>query len=168
MKQKGFTIIELIVVIAIIAVLTSIVAASVGKYTANAKKALVQSSVRSLRVASLAYNDSIPSSWTPYYAFCLSNGYGSKAIEICNSVLKNGYRFVCVDGDGSTDSVGGTCTGGGSWNSAASMCYSKGKWFGFVCDPNDSSECYCSDVSGAVKGTLSQFTTSGTNNCACQ
>ena len=37
-NQKGFTIIELIVVIAIVAILSSIVAVNVGNYLASAKK----------------------------------------------------------------------------------------------------------------------------------
>ena len=80
-KQKGFTIIELIVVIAIIAVLAGIVLVNVAGYTAKANDSAAKGDLDSMLTDSSVYFDS-----NSTYATFISQGDSS---EIENSITYN-------------------------------------------------------------------------------
>jgi len=63
-KQKGFTIIELIVVIAIIAVLAAIVLVNVTQYISRGKDASIKGNMSSMVTIAAAYYDNNSSSYT--------------------------------------------------------------------------------------------------------
>lgn len=67
-KQKGFTIIELIVVIAIIAVLASIVLVNVTKYINKGKDAAIKGNLSGMMTNAASYFDTNSN----YTAFCAS------------------------------------------------------------------------------------------------
>lgn len=56
-KNKGFTIIELIVVIAVISVLASIVMVNVGKYKNNSRDGAIKTEMSQIRQAAVIYFD---------------------------------------------------------------------------------------------------------------
>jgi prepilin-type N-terminal cleavage/methylation domain-containing protein len=73
-KQKGFTIIELIVVIAIIAVLAAIVMVNVTQYIAKGKDAAVKGNLASAMANAAVYYDANPT----LGAVCADTTYGFK------------------------------------------------------------------------------------------
>jgi len=80
-KLKGFTIIELIVVVAIVAVLASIVMVNVSGYIKNAKTVSVQLEMKSfLTYATEYYSDPTQGNGS-YFVM----GDGGSAIGICNT-----------------------------------------------------------------------------------
>jgi len=96
-NQKGFTIIELIVVIAIIALLSGIVATNVTKYIARAKVARANTDAKNIEKALLAFYSKYgdyPSNWDdcyPEWGWCykyISAGGGDPYLD---TVSPTGY-----------------------------------------------------------------------------
>ena len=126
-KQKGFTLVELLVVISIIAVLSSIVFSSLQATKAKAKVAAVKQGVRELsQLMYLEYQETgsyinlqnftwIPSGGTCASTFTTGN-YAAQAVAICNSIVKN-----TVSGFGDDYSfLTATISGGGKFSIMAS------------------------------------------------
>lgn len=67
-KQKGFTIIELIVVIAIIAVLAGIILVSVTQYNVKAKNAAIKAQMKEYYIAQTQNYER-----DGYYSYCMDN-----------------------------------------------------------------------------------------------
>jgi len=112
-QQKGFTIIELIVVIAIVAVLSAIVGSNVINYVQRAKDTSVLASITSVAKNSLVYYENNGS----YAGFCDS------LLDTESSILTTGYEFYCYD-----SSNNGNCAS--SWviyskRSGSAYCASK-------------------------------------------
>jgi prepilin-type N-terminal cleavage/methylation domain-containing protein len=111
-NKKGFTLVELLTVISIIALLSSVVYSSLQSAKAKARDAVVKVSVRELsKLMALEYQDNgsysnlQPCSWVPQSKTCdemFSGTYASQARAICNSIVKNapaiwgtpGYSFL--------------------------------------------------------------------------
>ncbi len=129
-KQRGFTIIELIVVIAIIAVLAGIVLVNVTQYINKGKDASAKGSMSTLLTNSAVYFDTNPAGTgsgflsnptyaTPVFSALGSTNMGyasassSSSTDWCAMItLKAGPTF-CVDGTGSKiEKTGGACTNG--------------------------------------------------------
>jgi prepilin-type N-terminal cleavage/methylation domain-containing protein len=94
-KQKGFTIIELIVVIAIIAVLAAIVLVNVTQYIAKSRNSAIKGNMASLTVNAAAYFDqNITSSGDDF----VKSTNGCAATGSINVAIKNangGTDLVC-------------------------------------------------------------------------
>jgi prepilin-type N-terminal cleavage/methylation domain-containing protein len=86
MKNKGFTVIELIVVITIIAVLSTIVLVKVTQYMSKGKDAAIKKQVKLLSTNAVSYFASNGS----YTDMCLS---GTKCSQIKNNILKLGGTY---------------------------------------------------------------------------
>ena len=105
-KQKGFTIIELIVVIAIIAVLASIVLVNVTQYINKGKDAAAQGNLSSLLTNSAVWSDT-NSTFTDFYSGTTSPittlaGCTGSALFTgpCAALYNAGYTSITVTCDG--------------------------------------------------------------------
>ena len=162
-KQKGFGLIEIIVVIAIIAVLAGIVISRqtengqkpITQYTQDAKEVSVKTTLGSIGAA---FNVKLAEAGTisgicssppdyPNYSF-LKN--------ISSSLKGMGYNFTCEESGENAN-----CSGTSS------------KWYAVACNITDA--CFCTDStsgSAVVLGNYNQFLDSqngsGLRNCACR
>ena len=134
-KQKGFTIIELIVVIAIIAILAAIVLVNVTVYINKAKDARINSDIGNIAMGMAGcYSATIPAS----YSGCMTNTTYVPAVLLTDITSNSGSltytaapstaycassqlassssQYVC------TDSTGVTTTGALKCTSATTSC----------------------------------------------
>ena len=123
-KQKGFTIIELIVVIAIIAILASIVLVNVTQYINKAKDAAIKSDMSNIAVGMATCGASANGSYTgcdsntsyvqanlktdianQYASSAFTATYSSPATAYSAYVKLNDGSYVCIDSTGQTTNV---------------------------------------------------------------
>ncbi|OGZ79476.1 MAG: hypothetical protein A2358_04325 [Candidatus Staskawiczbacteria bacterium RIFOXYB1_FULL_37_44] len=114
-KQKGFTIIELIVVIAIIAVLAAIVLVNVTQYIAKGRDSAIKGDMSTIMANSAVYFDE--QTPTTYVGYKLDNKYlnpsgaatdaggtgldaAESASAFCATITLNDGSFWCVDSTG--------------------------------------------------------------------
>jgi len=119
-KQKGFTIIELIVVIAIIAVLAAIVLVNVTQYIAKGKDSSVKGNMSSMVTIAAAYFDNHTSSYTDLEGDA-AYGAGIIAIEDANGTDNDVTHYVATGQvtpeviAGSAFCISSKLNGAGSW-----------------------------------------------------
>jgi prepilin-type N-terminal cleavage/methylation domain-containing protein len=114
-KSKGFTIIELIVVIAIIAVLAAIVLVNVTQYIAKGRDSAIKGDMSTIMANSAVYFDSqSPSTYVGFGASALYTNPSTAAVgagatgvlefesasAFCSSLTLNDTTFWCVDSTG--------------------------------------------------------------------
>jgi len=102
LNKKGFTLIEMLVVIAIIAVLVSIIVPVVGNSTAKAKAATDAANLRSIAAtAAIDYLDNSKLDNTYDLPACKSDSTGAMEIHMVNNeiiaVFKIGTKYCGVD-----------------------------------------------------------------------
>ena len=114
-KQKGFTIIELIVVIAIIAVLAAIVMVNVTKYITQGKDASIKGNMSSMTTIAAAFYDNHTSSYNAIETADPAFAAGITAIDGANGAnnviahsITNGFCVQSQLNDGSTWCVDST------------------------------------------------------------
>jgi len=117
MNKKGFTLIEMLVVIAIIAVLVAIIVPVVGNSTAKAKAAADAANLRSVAAtAAIDYLDNNELNVTPDNPGCESLT-GTTTLEIwnengaINAYYVNGGKYYGVNEFSKTANDGSTLTG---------------------------------------------------------
>ena len=94
-KQKGFTIIELIVVIAIIAVLAAIVLVNVTSYINKGKDAAAEGNLASMLTNSAVWFDSATGGNGSYNNWITGTGTGAATyVSVYNSLVTAGYATV--------------------------------------------------------------------------
>ncbi len=106
---KGFTIIELIVVIAIIAVLAAIVLVNVTQYIAKGKDASIKGNMSSMATIAAAYYDNNTSSFT---GLASDPAFNAGVIAIDSA---NGSNNVTSNVIATAWCVQSALNGGGSW-----------------------------------------------------
>jgi type IV pilus assembly protein PilA len=115
-RQKGFSLIELLIVVAIILIIAAIAIPNLLRSRMAANEASAVSSVRSINTAAVAYSATYPSNGYPVALAALGSTVGTctaTSAQACllDSILsagtKAGYSFVWA-GDGNTPSVGYT------------------------------------------------------------
>lgn len=84
-KQKGFTIIELVVVIAIIAVLAAIVLVNVTQYINKGKDAAIKGNMSSIMTNAVIYFDDVNGGNGDYTGFAAAAGYEAPAAAITSA-----------------------------------------------------------------------------------
>lgn len=94
-KQQGFTIIELIVVIAIIAVLAAIVLVNVTQYINKGKNAAIEGNMATLLTNSAVYFDNNPTKFGSDFVADTAMGCGS-------SYGTGGAIYTAISNDGGT------------------------------------------------------------------
>ena len=91
-RAEGFTIIELIVVIAIIAVLAGIVLVNVTQYINKGKIAAIKGTMAGLRTTAATYFETN----SDYADICSTSGFTSSATAIVNAGSPNNWCFDSV------------------------------------------------------------------------
>lgn len=131
-KSRGFTIIELIVVIAIIAVLAAIVLVNVTQYIAKGKNAAVEGNMATLLTNGAAYFDQNPSSVGLSFATNVPTGCGTgSAIQLAVGNA-NGVAAPAIKCFGD-DTVANSGTGTQSWCGYAATIATSSSPAGFFC-----------------------------------
>lgn len=167
--SKGFTIIELLIVIAVIAILAAIIVANVGRYNAKANDASVKAEMRELSVAMTDYTVTNGGS-----AFCTNQN----AENIANAIQKisSSYTITCYDITSGYVAYGKT-----PWADISSLftipvalaspgpnpqnanC-SSNSWYAVTKNlTTTTSTCWCIDSRGNVLDSCGNYA-----NCACQ
>jgi prepilin-type N-terminal cleavage/methylation domain-containing protein len=144
-KSKGFTIIELIVVIAIIAVLAAIVLVNVTQYITKGKNSAIEGNLTSLLTNAAAYYDA-----TSTFA-----GFENNIITGCGISTTAGPIYTAIKNAGSTlvcEVNSNTGTVGSTWCGCALLNVTTGVQAGTV---------FCVDSTG-VKKTSAAGTTCAT------
>jgi prepilin-type N-terminal cleavage/methylation domain-containing protein len=136
--SKGFTIIELLVVVAIIAVLTGIVLVNVTSYIAKGKDAAVKGNMSTMLTDGAVFYDS-NSTYTGFYsgttspitttAGCTGN---SGFVNTCTAMVNAGYNSVTF-----------TCAGAANCNTAGAT-----GWCAMVTEKANTNT-FCVDSTGA-------------------
>ena len=110
-KQKGFSLIELLIVVAIILIIAAIAIPNLLRSRMAANEASAVGSIRTVNTASVTYSSTYPSSGYPPNLKNLgtSGAASSSSSDLVDSVLaagtKSGYTFVFT-GDGNLPSTG--------------------------------------------------------------
>ena len=146
-KQRGFTIVELIVVVAIIAILASIVMVSVSQYIGGARDAAVKGNLSQL--PTLATQWIVNGNSSDYSGFFDDSNYGYKVINAISS----------MPGGGSAS---------GYDYSDSSYCYDRSdglgpRWYAY--GYSSTSNNFCIDYTGNL---VDGDGTSDTSDCGCQ
>ena len=96
-SNEGFTFVEMVVVIAILAIIAAILVPTINRYTEEANKAKEQETLRTLYTKALLLNSQLPSSTSP----------NNRKITLDRSFLDNGVSGVSVviDANGSVASI---------------------------------------------------------------
>ena len=138
-KSKGFTIIELLVVVAIIAVLTGIVLVNVTSYINKGKDAAIQGNLSSLTTNAAAFYDSSTNGFTGFCAGTTAvNPIAAAKLAFANPVqdtadcfetavapaiawaacsqLKVTDSYFCTDSTGAKKIIGGRASCVAAWN----------------------------------------------------
>ncbi len=114
-KSKGFTIIELLVVVAIIAVLASIVLVNVTSYIAKGKDAAIKGNLATIRTnAAVYYDEQTPSTYVGFTtAACASGNSGFTGPKA--AIVSSGGTVDCAAATSSAWCAKSTLNVGGSW-----------------------------------------------------
>lgn len=104
-KSRGFTIIELIVVIAIIAVLASIVLVNVTQYVNKGKNSAIKGNLSTLLTNSAVYFDTYPTTNGDDFIADVSQGCGAGG-TIASAIGNAGGTLTCFADDDTQDWCG--------------------------------------------------------------
>jgi prepilin-type N-terminal cleavage/methylation domain-containing protein len=151
-NKKGFTIIELIVVIAIIAVLASIVLVNVTAYIQKSKETAVLAEFKQILVIATGYFSENGS---------MINFHQSDELKkISNSIynIYPPYYLSVIEESGYTNFVAGV---GATHNDGSVRSCSGGKWYATVYSYPNSFLPYCIDNTGNIYDSHSE------TECAC-
>ncbi len=145
-KQRGFTLIELMMVIAIIGILAAIITTSLNSARSKGKDTKIREEMRQLANLAVLNNDDYgsycnlqPSTWVALNGTCsatfATGAHAAKAQEICTQIVQNSADDpFYVPGSYSSGSLrlySGSYSGGSSCNTSFSFMtfLNNGKWY---------------------------------------
>jgi prepilin-type N-terminal cleavage/methylation domain-containing protein len=145
MDNRGFTIIELIVVVAIIAVLAAIVLVSVTSYINKGKDSSIKANISSIATNAIVYFDSNLATLGTFTNFC-NNKYVLTPKQAIVNAGSNADEFRCYD-SASTWCVCATLIGGSDDTFCADYTGYKKQTSGGFCSSrcHDDATKYCTD-----------------------
>lgn len=163
-KQKGFSLIELLIVVAIILIIAAIAIPNLLRSRMAANEASAVGSIRSMNTASITYNSTYGNGYPPTLATLGGTGTVSCTnAELLDTVLsggtKSGYTFSLTAGTVILNSTSSSCSGGYGYSDgyvvqAAPITIGTTGQRGF-----------CSDASGVIRFNASGATTKTSPNC---
>ncbi len=159
-KQKGFSLIELLIVVAIILIIAAIAIPNLLRSRMAAAQASAVGSVRTINTAAISYNSTYANGFPPSLTAIGNNGTTSVTCtnaELIDSVLstgqKQGYTFVLTHGSTQVNSSASSCSAG----------YGYADGYLITAVPitvgTTGQDSYCSDASGTIR-----YNTAGTVN----
>jgi type IV pilus assembly protein PilA len=159
-NQKGFSLIELLIVVAIILIIAAIAIPNLLRSRMAANQASAVGSIRTINTASISYNSTYGNGFPPSMGAIGNNGTTTITCtnaELIDSVLssktKSGYTFILSPGATQVNSSASSC--------AAGYGYSDGYMVTAVpvTVGTTGQTSYCTDASGVIR-----FNPSGTVN----
>ena len=157
-KQKGFSLIELLIVVAIILIIAAIAIPNLLRSRMAANEASAVGSIRTLNTASITYNSTYGNGFPPSLT-AIGTTTGS-AVSCTNAQLidtvltagsKSGYNFALITGATQLTSAQSTCTGGLGYSDGYVVTATP------ITTGTTGQRAFCSDSSGVIR-----FNASGT------
>jgi type IV pilus assembly protein PilA len=164
-KQKGFSLIELLIVVAIILIIAAIAIPNLLRSKMAANEASAVGSIRTLNTAAITYNSTYGNGFPP--ALATLGGTGTPSCtnaELIDTVLaagqKSGYNFVMTGAVTQLTSAQSSCTAGfGYQEGYLSTAYPQSVG-------TTGQRAFCSDPSGVIRFNTTG-TISGANGYSC-
>jgi type IV pilus assembly protein PilA len=167
-KEKGFSLIELLIVVAIILIIAAIAIPNLLRSRMAAAQASAVGSVRTINTAAISYNSTYGNGFPPSIGAIGSNG--STSITCTNAGLidtvlssgtKQGYTFILTKGTSQVSSSASSCSAGYGYADGYMVTATP------VTVGTTGQTSYCSDPSGVIRFNPAGTTNAGPSpNCA--
>ena len=165
-KQKGFSLIELLIVVAIILIIAAIAIPNLLRSRMAANEASAVGSIRTLNTASITYNSTYGNGFPPSLTAIGTTGTGAVSCtnaQLIDSVLtagtKSGYTFTLTTGAVVLNSTSSSCSAGYGYSDGYVVRAAP------VTIGTTGQRGFCSDASGVIRFNASGAAIATTPNC---
>jgi prepilin-type N-terminal cleavage/methylation domain-containing protein len=165
-KQKGFSLIELLIVVAIILIIAAIAIPNLLRSKMAANQASAVGSIRTLNTAAVSYNSTYGNGFPKQMSWIGNDGTtvisctNAELVDtVLTSGLKSGYSFALTPGAVAVSSSSSSCTG--------NLGFSDGYMVTAIPQSlgTTGQTSYCSDASGVIRQNPTGAKNTGTVNC---